>query len=240
MSSVIETKNPAGVEMRSSRRWLEHELRAFGSSLADNAIVLDAGSGDQRYAPYFSRQRYESADFESVDKVYVKSTYVCDLAEIPVDDGRFDAVLFTQVMEHLPDPAIVLKELHRILRPGGRLFFTAPLWYQEHEIPYDFYRYTQYGVRHLFGATGFNIDEMRWLEGYMGTVAHQLRLMKKHLPRHAKHYGGGMRGIFSNFAFGVLRFAIPALYRLSNSADARIRYTDGGLPKNYLAIMTKR
>lgn len=227
-------------ETRSSRGWLERELWTFARDLADQAMVLDAGSGDQRYATYFKRQRYESIDFESVDKVYAKSSYVCDLAAIPVEDSRFDAVIFTQVMEHLPEPAKVLKELHRILKPGGKLFFTAPLWYQEHEVPYDFYRYTQFGVRHLFTVAGFEVKELRWLEGYMGTVAHQLRLMKKYLPRSARGYGGGARGVLANLAFGVVRLAIPLLYRLANTADAKFRYMDGGMPKNYLAIMTRQ
>ena len=156
-----------------------------------------------------------------------------------MEDGRFNAVVFTQVMEHVPDPLTVLKELNRILRPGGKLFFTAPLWYQEHEVPYDFYRYTQYGVRHLFTEAGFRIDELRWLEGYMGSVAHQLRLMKKHLPRSVADYGGGTGGFAAYMAFRLLRLALPALHRLSQASDSKIRYTAGGLPKNYLAIMTK-
>ena len=224
---------------RSSRGWLDRELANFAAGLRDGALVLDAGSGDQRYAPHFSRQRYESADFESVDKVYAKSTYVCDLGSIPVEDQRFDAVIFTQVMEHLPEPREVLNELHRVLKPGGKLFFTAPLWYQEHEIPYDYYRYTQYGVRHLFQTSGFEVSELRWLEGYMGTVAHQLRLMKKHLPRSAADYGGGAAGLMAYLAFRVLRLFIPVFHALANDADSKLRYTGGGLPKNYLAIMTR-
>ena len=52
---------------------------------------------------------------------------LCDLADIPVEDARFDHVLLTQVLEHLPEPATVLGELHRVLRPGGTLWLTAPL-----------------------------------------------------------------------------------------------------------------
>ena len=227
------------VKIQSSRGWLDYELRCFSESLAEGARILDAGSGDQRYASLFSRNLYESADFESVDKPYAKSTYVCDLSSIPVEDGRFDAIIFTQVMEHLPEPRLVVKELHRVLKPGGKLFTTAPLWYQEHEVPYDFYRYTQYSIRYIFAAAGFRIDDLRWLEGYMGSVAHQLRLMKKHLPRRSKDFGGGLHGLLAKIAFAMFRFVIPALYRFSNVSDSRLRYTKGGLPINYLAIMTK-
>ena len=57
-------------------------------------MVLDAGAGEQPYAKYFDHCTYESADFEMVDKPYAKSTYVCDLAQIPTADGRFYRILY--------------------------------------------------------------------------------------------------------------------------------------------------
>lgn len=83
---------------------------------------------------------------------------------IPVPDATYDAIVFTQVMEHLSEPALVLKEFHRVA-DGCRLFYSAPLCAEEHEVPYDFYRYTQFGIRHLFTKAGFEVDEIRWLEG---------------------------------------------------------------------------
>jgi SAM-dependent methyltransferase len=224
----------------SSREWLARELTSFAAKLQPGALVLDAGAGDQRNAPKFHLQTYESADFEMVDKKYVRPTYSCDLANIPVEDHRFDAVVFTQVLEHLPEPKMVLKELHRVLKPGGKLFFTAPLWYQEHEIPYDFYRYTQYGLKLLFEGAGFEVLELRWLEGYLGSVAHQLRLMKKRLPRTSAGYGGGALGHLAAIAFSGLRFIIPALHWIARRSDGRFRYVGGGMPINYLAILIKR
>src|ERR1041385_8418377 len=156
--------------LNSPRIWLDRELTAFGKSIAPNALVLDAGSGKQQYKPKFAHCRYESADFEKVDKTYAPSAYTCDLRKIPVEDQRFEAIVFTQVMEHLPDPGAVLNELHRVLKPGGRLFYTGPFWYEEHEKPYDFYRYTQFAIRHLFTSAGFEIQELRWLDGYMASV----------------------------------------------------------------------
>lgn len=49
------------------------------------------------------------------------------------------------------------------------MIYSAPLFYEEHETPYDFYRYTQFGVRHLMETTGFVIERLDWLEGYFGS-----------------------------------------------------------------------
>lgn len=92
----------------SSRVWLSRENASFAASVPPGSLVLDAGAGDQPYRNLLSHCNYEAADFEKVDKPYGKSTYVCDLSAIPVEDGRYDAVLFNQVMEHVPEPARVL------------------------------------------------------------------------------------------------------------------------------------
>ena len=81
------------------------------------------GRRNSPYKSLFAHARYESADFEQVNKAYADQTYMCDLSAIPVEDSRFDAVLFNQVMEHLPEPPAVLCELHRALRPGGHLMY---------------------------------------------------------------------------------------------------------------------
>ena len=161
-------------------------MRAFAADTAAEELVLDAGAGHGPYRQLFAHARYESADFAQLGTDYVPLDYVCDLTEIPVADSRFDAVFCNQVLEHLPDPLAALGELHRVLRPGARLLLTAPLFYQEHQVPYDFYRYTQFGLRHLVERAGFVVDELRWLEGYFGTLAYQFAQMHGCLPTDAR------------------------------------------------------
>jgi SAM-dependent methyltransferase len=203
------------------------------------ALVLDAGAGTAPYAGLFSHATYESADFEKLDKAYA-STYVCDLAAIPVEDARYDAVVFNQVMEHLPEPARVLAELGRVIKPGGRMIYTGPFFYEEHEEPYDFYRYTRFGLRHLFENAGFAIERLDWLEGYFGTVGYQFNRMSKYLPLRPKDLGGGLVGLAMAPVVGVTRglcaLAAPLFHRL----EMRAKYTRRGYPKNYLAILRKR
>jgi SAM-dependent methyltransferase len=232
--SVVSRKR-----LNPSRIWLEREMRGFAERLPIGALVLDAGAGHQPYRHHFAHCRYESADFEAVKKRYAHSTFVCDLAQIPVEDERYDAIVFSQVMEHLPDPLSVLNELYRVLKPGGRLFYSGPFWYEEHEKPYDYYRYTSFALRHLFERSAFQIEDLRWLEGYLATACKQLRSMTKALPTSLRAYGGGARGAF------ILMLALgfrPLAKLLATSfayADRQGRYTEGGYPINYLAILKR-
>jgi SAM-dependent methyltransferase len=222
--------------MNSSRVWLEREIAGFATTLPQGSRILDAGAGDQPYRAMFAHCTYEAADFELVDKPYARSTHVCDLAAIPVEAGRFDAILFSQVMEHLPDPGTVLRELHRVLKPGGRLFCSAPLFYEEHEQPYDFHRYTQFGMRRYLEAAGFVVTDQRWLEGFAGTCAYQFDRMAAALPRHPRHYGGGPAGLLASLAVTTGRPLMRLAARGLNAADKRHRYTDAGYCKNWLML----
>ncbi|WP_322513018.1 class I SAM-dependent methyltransferase, partial [Chloroflexus sp.] len=111
-------------KFNSSRYRLWQENAAFAAAIPQGALVLDAGAGEAPYQSLFRHTRYESADFQKVNKPYAPSTYVCDLKSIPVEDNRFDFIVFNQVMEHLPEPKLVLNELYRVLKPGGKMIYT--------------------------------------------------------------------------------------------------------------------
>jgi SAM-dependent methyltransferase len=225
--------------MNSSRVWLERELRDFAAKLKPGARVLDAGAGDQIYRKIFGQFDYEAADFEKVDKPYAKSTYVCDLAALPVENERFDAVVFSQVMEHLPEPLATLKELNRVLKPGGMMFCSAPLYYEEHELPYDYFRYTQFGARHLFSLAGFEVTSLRWLEGYMGTVAHQLRSISRNSSVNPKCYGGNALAYLLVASLLLSRPMFWLVSTIAKRTDVNRRFTEAGHPINYFAILRK-
>lgn len=226
-------------DINASRVWLHRELEAFASRLPADARLLDAGAGNQPYKGLFGHCRYEAADFEKVDKRYAQSTYVCDLSRIPVAGSSYDAAVLSQVLEHTPEPLVVLEELHRVLRPDGLLFYSGPFFYEEHEIPYDFFRYTQYGVRYLLQKAGFLIERIDWLEGYACTVAYQLETMARRLPRDPRSYGGGLAGIAASAAAITLSSLARGSAQLFQQADARTRIRNVGFPKNYFAVAKK-
>lgn len=223
----------------SSRYRLRKENEAFAESIPSGALVLDAGAGNAPYKSLFQHTQYESADFERVDKEYASSTYVCDLQHIPVENFRFDAIIFNQVMEHLPDPKSVLAELNRVLKPEGKMIYTGPLFYEEHEQPYDFYRYTQFGLRHLFSTTGFVIERLDWLEGYFGTVGYQMNCMARYLPWKPRDLGNGIIGVSLVPIMMLLKITSAIGSILCHKLETRVKYKRKGYPKNYVAILRK-
>lgn len=125
--------------------------------------ILDAGAGELRYKKYFDHCNYVSNDlcvgddawyFDAID---IKST----IYEIPVENGSFDVILCSQVLEHLEFPEKAFTEFSRILKKGGRLILTAPLGQGEHQIPHDFFRYTKYGLKSLGERCNLRLIEIK-------------------------------------------------------------------------------
>lgn len=122
------------------------------NEIKNDCIVLDAGAGNKPYRQFFLHTNYESTDIKLSDH-----TFVSNLNNIPKPRNYYDAVINTQVLEHVEDPEKVLKELNRILKKGGKLFLTAPQGWGIHEEPYNYFYFTKYGLEILFKKAGFNI-----------------------------------------------------------------------------------
>jgi SAM-dependent methyltransferase len=228
--------------LNSSRVYLKRYNAEFARNTKAKMLVLDAGAGHAPYRPLFRHARYEAADFVKLKKQYAEQTYICDLTDIPVEDGRFDRVVFNQVLEHLPDPSAALRELYRVTKAGGQIICTCPLFYEEHQKPYDFYRYTQFGLKKVFTDAGFAIQRLEWMEGYFGTIGYQLEGMYRHLPRELparlQRLPFWKRAAVSVFLSGVRALALGlagVFYRL----DLRWKVTGAGYPKNYVLVAKK-
>jgi SAM-dependent methyltransferase len=221
--------------INSSRVWLERYNREFSLTMRPGERVLDAGAGEAPYRPFFAHLDYESADFEMVDKPYARSTYVCDLCErIPVENGRFNYVVFNQTLEHLKEPARALAELHRVLAPGGRILCTVPFFFEEHEQPFDFFRYTQFAHRYLFTQAGFEVERIEWLEGFFGTCAYMFQVVYRYLPWTVRGSPGLVLAATPFLAAAKIASILAAA--VFQRLDLRCKVTDGGFPKNYVVI----
>jgi SAM-dependent methyltransferase len=126
-------------------RWITQKA----ATVAEGAIVLDAGAGPMPYKNLFSHYRpQEFLKADEVPRSFRKNSdggfevggfsYKCDITDIPEEDATFDAILCTEVFEHIPEPMMAMKEFSRLLKPGGRLFITAPFTGGSHQDPYHF------------------------------------------------------------------------------------------------------
>ncbi len=158
--------------LRNRDRW----MAAQAALVPAGARVLDVGAGSAPYRPLFSRCDYKTQDFVGLngaqlrDGGYGHIDFVSDAAAIPVPAASFDVVLCTEVLEHVPDPVAVVREMARILVDGGRVILTAPLGSGIHQEPYHYYGgYTPYWYRRFLGDCGF--DEIS-IEANDGTFRH--------------------------------------------------------------------
>lgn len=147
---------------------IERFLAGAASSIPAGALVLDAGAGESPYRQWFGHCRYVAVDFARGEAAwnYGGLDLIVRLEQLPFRDDCFDAVLCTQVLEHLPEPAGVLAELRRVLKPGGILYLTAPQAFGEHQEPYDFFRFTSFGLRHLAAKAGLEVLKVEARGGF--------------------------------------------------------------------------
>lgn len=157
--------------------YLEYRLKKFvhevAQSIPNGATVLDVGAGEQQYKHFFNHTKYTAQDLGVGDGAwdYSQLDIVSEIYSIPVPDQSFDYILCTQVMEHLRYPDKAFAEFSRILKPGGKLFVTCPLAWKEHQIPHDFFRYTQFSLQSLGHDHGFSTVELRKVGGKFITLA---------------------------------------------------------------------
>jgi 2-polyprenyl-3-methyl-5-hydroxy-6-metoxy-1,4-benzoquinol methylase len=109
--------------------------------------VLDVGCGDRPYEQLL-RGAAEIVGFDVPGNPHADLHGSIDA--IPVEDASFDVVLCLQVLEHVPDPAAAVRELRRVVKPGGRVLLSTHGVYPFHPNPDDFWRWTNDGLAHLF------------------------------------------------------------------------------------------
>jgi len=186
-------------------------LQTAAQELAPGANLLDVGAGDAPYRELFSHLDYVTCDWENTQyEPAVPSDISGNADSIPVPDASFDAILNTQVLEHVPEPGRVLDEFWRVLRPGGRLWISAPLVWYLHEEPHDYYRYTPHGLRYLLEKARFVDVDITPLNDAFSTVAQLMADLGWMMGRHTDGHDPErevIAGTMAAFADVVANFA---------------------------------
>ena len=155
---------------------IEEELERFAAELPPGTLVLDAGAGECQYEHLFGHCRYLALDLAVGDTTwdYRRLDAIGDLSALPLRDGACQAALNVVVLEHTREPARVLAEIARVLRPGGPLLLVAPQEWAVHQVPNDYFRYTRYGLQYLLEQAGFEALEIRPGGGFFTLLGRRL------------------------------------------------------------------
>jgi SAM-dependent methyltransferase len=132
---------------------IERSISLLASELRGE--LLDVGCGAAPYAAYFPHvSSKRNCDYNAARGTV---DFVSSAVALPVKDASFDSILCTEVLEHVPDPHATWGEFHRVLRPGGKVLLSTPMYWPSHEQPFDFYRYPEHGLRYCAERNGFEI-----------------------------------------------------------------------------------
>lgn len=175
-------------------KWLRNRL----STLPAGAFILDAGAGELRNKSLCERLVYVSQDFCQYEGVgdgkglqtgewnTSRIDIVSDIVNIPVENASFDAILCSEVLEHIPDPVKALDEFARVLKPGGILILTAPFVSLVHFAPYHFCAgFSRYWYEHHLEQKGFDLVELTANGDWFSLLKQEIF----RLPGAARRYG---------------------------------------------------
>lgn len=166
---LLASRDPAEVSVGSrliadlTAGWYQLNIKEYA-----RGDLLDLGCGR---APLYStyRSRVETvtlADWENSYHTNDHLDVVCDITRrLPFDNNKFDTIIFSDVLEHIPNPSSVIGELHRVLRPGGLVIMNVPFMYLVHEAPHDYHRYTEYMLRKIVEENSMTIIKLDVLAG---------------------------------------------------------------------------
>jgi SAM-dependent methyltransferase len=124
--------------------------------------LLDFGCGRKPYENLFTVSEYVGVDMAETghDHKNSKIDVYYDGKRLPFHDSVFDSLFCSEVLEHIFNPDEILPELNRVLKPGAKALITVPFSWNEHEMPYDYARYSSEGIKHLVEKNGFKIVEL--------------------------------------------------------------------------------
>lgn len=143
-----------------ARKGLYNNLSSLGHKITGK--TLDVGCGTKPYEKLFNHSTYVGLEFDTgIDSEKKVADYYYNGKIFPFKESEFDSVVTNQVLEHVFNPDEFLGEINRVLKTDGKLLLTVPFVWDEHEQPYDYARYSSFGLKSLLNKNGFEIIESR-------------------------------------------------------------------------------
>ena len=186
------------------------------------------------------KKTYKKGDFiieEYIDKpIYVNidpkvtPDFVCDAAAMPFPDNYADILVCSEMIEHVTDPSAVIKEMYRVLKPGGKIYLCVPFSMHIHGLPHDYGRYTEMWWQRQIKQAGFSHYDIQKQGGYYAT---RLNMNKRYFKLLRRKHRKNPLMIFPYLYFVLCNRLLLCMERYG-ADNSEMGYTTG-----YEMILTK-
>lgn len=197
-------------------------------------IILDIGCGNMPYREFIIKNTNKVRFYIGLDIItdkYNKPNVYWDGNKIPFKNDSIDCVLLIEVLEHCPYPEKIIKEIFRILKNQGILFFTVPFLWPLHDIPSDEYRYTPFALKRMLNNAGYQIIKIGSLGGWDASLGQMMGLWVRRRP---------MSGILGKIIRIILSYCFfPIIYMLYRINDVNIEYKESTMITGIYGIACK-
>jgi SAM-dependent methyltransferase len=244
---------------RRSANWIDLQWSMIDSLLKSVAPrthgrLLDVGCGQKEHAPIFLPyvDEYVGLEHEATfgetqaSQQSSKPDFFYDGVTMPFPAASFDTLLNVSVLEHTPEPLRLLREMSRVLKPGGLLILSAPFSFRLHEEPHDYFRYTPHGLRSMLTEVGLEVEEIRPQGDLWSVVGHKLNsflaFRVARMGSVAQAMGKlGHEGVATHGPrFWTLPVVVPAMGTISAAARVLDRFApDGTETLSFLVLARK-
>lgn len=196
--------------------------------------LLDIGCGKMPYKKFIvensSVDTYVGLDIENALQYDsdIKPDFSWDGINMPFKSDSFDTAFATEVLEHCPQPEVILTETYRVLKNDGCLFFTVPFLWPLHEVPHDEYRYTPFALSRLLREAGFKNIDMKATGGWHASMAQMLGLWARRAP---------IKNNKRKWLSGILKPVIKQL--IQKDQQSKLEFTEGQMITGLYGIAFK-
>lgn len=209
-------------------KWIEETLKKIPAG----SLLLDAGAGESQFKKFCGHLNYVSQDFGQYtgtgDTGLQTGTWdnskldiVSDITAIPRPDTSFDAIMCTEVFEHIPDPISAMKEFSRLLKKDGYLLITAPFTSLTHFAPYHFASgFNRYFYEHHLASFGFEILDLQMNGNYFEFIAQEIRRIKQV----SKKYSGKKVNLLDKIFIHLPLFTLQKLSKADKHSNELLCY----------------
>ena len=211
--------------------YLIRDLKLAINSFASGNL-LDVGCGNKPYESLFENKLNSYVGCDVIQSSDNKIDVICKATQLDFQDRRFDTVFSTQVMEHVDNSDLMMGECNRVLKPGGFLILSVPFCWELHEEPYDFFRFTKYGLQELCTRNNFEVVEIMSNGGKWAAISQMNLNMIYGTFKNKSVFTKILKGVFINLGLTSL------LNKLAIKFDNK--FYDPLLTLNYVLVAKKR